>query len=522
MPAEIDSELELNTAAERKKLVRFGAFEADLEQRILLKGGARVRLQDQPFQILASLLERPGEIVTREELRQRIWSADTYVEFDDGLNTAIKKLRLALGDAASNPLYVETIPRRGYRFVPPVEIEFEEIAEPLPHSSELLEATSEKAAAALDIESHNGLQSGSQVGGISHFRTWQYFLTAVVLLAVAAGSYKVIAAHRASSQLPVANSSKAQQDYTEGNYYWARRSDGGLLRAIQYFNRSVAEDPGFARSYAALANCYIVAPMYPGSPSQTEAFPKATESMRKALALDPGLPEAHLAAAEVALYIDWDFAKARQEFQRTLALNPDSLTGHQWYGEFLSLMGEHAQAIREDEMAIQLDPNSGIAHHQLANTYQAARQYDRAMVEYRQAIQLSPSYGLNYHSMMWLKRRQGKYGEALASMMSAVHLYGTDRVDLQTANQLMAAYAEGGRDALLKKEIDLTGVGTRPALYKARDYAVLGDKTMALYWLARAAQLHDNEALYINTDIEFDSMRADPEFQALVKSIGFH
>jgi len=106
----------------KTKLARFGLFEADLEQRILTKSGLRIKLQDQPFQVLALLLERPGEIVTREEIRQKLWSSDTFVEFDDGLNTAIKKLRMSLGDTADNPRFIETIPRRGYRFLAPVAV----------------------------------------------------------------------------------------------------------------------------------------------------------------------------------------------------------------------------------------------------------------------------------------------------------------------------------------------------------------------------------------------------------------
>src|SRR5260221_14611613 len=107
----------MDLSSSRSKIARFGLFEADLEQRVLSKEGLRVRLQDQPFQVLVLLLERPGEIVTREEIRQKLWPADTYVAFDDGLNTAIKKLRLALGDSADNPRFIETVPRRGYRFL---------------------------------------------------------------------------------------------------------------------------------------------------------------------------------------------------------------------------------------------------------------------------------------------------------------------------------------------------------------------------------------------------------------------
>jgi DNA-binding winged helix-turn-helix (wHTH) protein/tetratricopeptide (TPR) repeat protein len=102
------------------QVVRFGSFEADLREGKLTKAGLRIRLQEQPFQILALLLERPGQLVTREEIRQKLWAQDTFVEFDDGLNTAVRKLRAALGDTADNPRFVETVPRRGYRFVAPV------------------------------------------------------------------------------------------------------------------------------------------------------------------------------------------------------------------------------------------------------------------------------------------------------------------------------------------------------------------------------------------------------------------
>ena len=106
----------------RQKVARFGLYEADVRQRVLTKGGLKIRLQDQPFQVLALLLERPGELVTREEIQQKLWPADTYVAFDDGLNTAVKKLRLALSDTADNPRFIETVPRRGYRFLAPVSV----------------------------------------------------------------------------------------------------------------------------------------------------------------------------------------------------------------------------------------------------------------------------------------------------------------------------------------------------------------------------------------------------------------
>jgi DNA-binding winged helix-turn-helix (wHTH) protein len=109
-------------AAERlTKSARFGLFEVDLVSGELRKDGARIRLQEQPFRVLAMLLERPGEMVTREEMRSQLWPGDTFVDFDHGLNTAVNKLREALGDAAANPRFVQTVARRGYRFIAPVQ-----------------------------------------------------------------------------------------------------------------------------------------------------------------------------------------------------------------------------------------------------------------------------------------------------------------------------------------------------------------------------------------------------------------
>jgi DNA-binding winged helix-turn-helix (wHTH) protein len=100
-----------------KEGFRFGVFEVDLEGGELRKSGLKVPIQDQPFQVLTLLLARPGKVVTREEVREKLWPLDTFVEVDRSLNTAVAKLREALGDSADNPRFVETIPRRGYRFL---------------------------------------------------------------------------------------------------------------------------------------------------------------------------------------------------------------------------------------------------------------------------------------------------------------------------------------------------------------------------------------------------------------------
>ena len=143
------------------RFVRFGSFEADLQEGALTKMGSRIRLQEQPFRILVLLLERSGQLVTREEIRQKLWS-DTFVEFDDALNTAVRKLREALNDSADNPRFLETVPRRGYRFVAPVAwpAEPQGLAPTRPH---VRRYPSLSLAAALIV-------AGTAVGGYWHLR----------------------------------------------------------------------------------------------------------------------------------------------------------------------------------------------------------------------------------------------------------------------------------------------------------------------------------------------------------------
>src|SRR4030088_1102358 len=124
------------------RMIRFGVFEVDRRAGELRRSGARVKLQEQPFQILALLLEQPGEVVTREELQRRLWPADTFVDFDHSLNAAVRRLRDALGDSAENPRFVETVARRGYRFLAPVHglapAVDAEISVPRPHPTRTL------------------------------------------------------------------------------------------------------------------------------------------------------------------------------------------------------------------------------------------------------------------------------------------------------------------------------------------------------------------------------------------------
>jgi DNA-binding winged helix-turn-helix (wHTH) protein len=144
------------------KSLRFGIYEADLTTGELRKSGTLIRLQEQPFQILTMLLERPGDLVTRDELRRKLWPADTFVDFDHSLNTAVNKIREALGDSASNPRFVQTIARRGYRFIAPVQSN-EKTATEAPGAASISPASPDLAAEVEAIQTTGALHPELEV-----------------------------------------------------------------------------------------------------------------------------------------------------------------------------------------------------------------------------------------------------------------------------------------------------------------------------------------------------------------------
>src|SRR5205807_2728129 len=127
--------------------LRFGVFDLNIRTRELRKSGTRIRLQEQPFRVLAVLLERPGELISREELRRRLWGETEFGDFDQAINVAVKKLRLALGDDADNPRFIETLPRRGYRFIAPVSAAQNGASAVSPSQAEPIAQTSPSIAA---------------------------------------------------------------------------------------------------------------------------------------------------------------------------------------------------------------------------------------------------------------------------------------------------------------------------------------------------------------------------------------
>src|SRR5229473_649607 len=194
------------------RTLRFGLFELDLRSGELWKQGRKVRLEGQPVQILICLLERSGELVTRDELRERLWPADTYVNFEHGLNAAVKRLRRALNDSADSPRFVETLPRRGYRFLAPVESVRAEEGTPA-----FAEVTPDSPVSASDEPPHSG--DVHKLEPVHWLLTWKksafalLLILAVLIVWMLRPKNSPSPVIRSLAVLPLENLSGGSQDY---------------------------------------------------------------------------------------------------------------------------------------------------------------------------------------------------------------------------------------------------------------------------------------------------------------------
>ena len=561
--------------------VRFGVFEVDLRVGELRKRGVKIKLQDQPFQILQILLERSGEVVTREELRGRIWPADTFVDFDQGLNNAIKRLRESLSDSPDNPRFIETVPRHGYRFIgnlgatpgrikslavlplenlsrdPEQEYFAEGLTEALittlakvgelrvvSRTSAMLYKGVHKSmreiARELDVDAiieGTVLRVGRRVritaqlidaAKESHRWAESYERDLRDVLALQTEVAQAIAREirikltpldqaRFAEVVPV--EPDAYEAYLRGRYHWNRRSGEGLGKAIHYFQQTIAEDPTYAAAYSGLADCLSALGWW-GFVSPNEGCGRAKKLALQAVELDPSLSEARASLAWASMLYDYDFAAAEREFERSVELNPHYPTAHQWFGLYLAMMGRYEEAYTELKRAIRLDPHP-IMNQTLGFIFLFTRRYDQAIEQFEKALELDTGFAPAYWGLgaAYLDR---SYESAIGAARKALEL---SRGGSLFVAMLGEAYAAGGyRDDaknILRQLQEFSKQQYVTPYAVGRIYADLGQKDEALHCLETAYQERATAMVCLKTDPRMDDLRSDPRFQDLLRRMNF-
>jgi TolB-like protein/DNA-binding winged helix-turn-helix (wHTH) protein/Tfp pilus assembly protein PilF len=314
--------------------------------------------------------------------------------------------------------------------------------------------------------------------------------------------------------------------YLHGRFYWNQRTPAALLQSIDYLNKAVAADPSFAQAYAGLADAYNIGIIIGAIPAQRSS-PQARAAATKALELDPSLADAHAALAMEMSHYEFDLPGARREFQKAIALNPNSAYVHLFYsGGYLMPMGRKAEAIAEMKEAVELDPLSLPINNFLGETYELAGAFPEAYRQYQRTIAMDPDFPLVHAYLAELLEIMGKLDDAVLEREKSDLLSGvSERESADKAARLTSALKASGAAGFWKELLaqDLRAQqGTNSGFDAiAQDYAMAGDRDHAFEWLEKSIQAREGQELtLLAVDPVWNNLHGDHRYSNLLRRIG--
>jgi len=567
------------------EIIRFGPFQFDLATGELRRSNQRVKLAPQPSNLLILLVQRAGQLVTREDIQQRLWGADTYVDFEQGLNFSIRQIRTSLGDDAENPRFIETLPRRGYRFIARIGRDSSTVIESLAvlpfentsgdaGSQFLVDGLTESIIYRLarirelsviprgtvfrysrldkdPYEVGQELQVRAVVTG-RMIQTGDDLILSVELIDVDSRNqiwgqrYRRKMAEVFEMQEDIANqiceklrielrpsgqnqagkrdteNIEAYQLYLKGRFFWNKRTEQAIKKAIGHFNEAIERDPAYAAAYAAIADAYIPLGYYTYLPPG-DAFPKAKSAASKALAIDESLADAHGVLGSVAWLHEGHRSQAERELKLAIELSPNVPRLRQIYAEFLSSLARFDEAHLEMDKALELDALSVPLNYVAGLPYYYRRDYGRAIECCRKAIDLDSGFYPAHYLLGLAYLQEGRFPDAIRELEQA------NAISLATPFVLGAlgtAYALAGKrdeatDVLGQLESDASQRYVSPYL-KSTILAGLGQLEPALESLYEAQRLRCCRMAWIALDPLLDKFRNDPRFEALIHRVDLH
>lgn len=470
-------------------IYRFGPFRLDRDRLLLSLGDEPLPLGPKVVETILALVEHPGEVLGKSEILDRVWPEGFVEEANLAQNIYVlrKTLRTHWDCAA-----IETVPRRGYRFVAPVSVEtFQQahVAEPAAL------APARPAASRLRL-----------LGPIA----------AALLIAIGIAVSGLARPHAAQSATKGLSPDGARL-YAMGKFYWNQRTRDSVSKSLRYFQQVVESDPRDARGYAGVASAYAIEGDYGFGPfSKREAFARSLVYAKRALAVDPASAEAH-SALGLAEIDNMQVAAGEAEFRHAIALDPRYAPAHQWYGMSLLRQGRGDEAFKELRAATDLDPESVAATAWLAQAAYMARRYNDAIDYARQTLDLSPkradaytTLGLAYEALENYRQAIRSY-DAFASSCSScaieaapflAHAYAASHQYAQAEHMLRVAQA-----GMAQRRVDPVDVITA--------LVALGRRTDALRILHDAKRGSYRAMLAI--DPRMDPVRHDARFRPYIQ-----
>jgi DNA-binding winged helix-turn-helix (wHTH) protein/tetratricopeptide (TPR) repeat protein len=521
------------TSVSANAVVRFGVFEADLRSGELRKGGVKVKIQELPFQALKLLVSRPNEVLSREDIRQALWPEGVYVDFDRGVISTINRLRDALGDSADNPVFIETVGRRGYRWIAPSWIA-------PTHNSELpakvdVDTETEVVPAGAYSSPHRDWKLVFVLSVlVLLFSVWLFWTRRPFLIRALSGrpSLGRAAAGASGSPSPAsgpghhpanhAANPEAEQFYLKGRYYWDKRTPDSLNKAVDSFTQAIVHDPNYSQAYVGLADSYNLLREYTVMPS-SEAYPRALSAAKKAVELDDQSSEAHASLAFVSFFGMWDAATADLEFKRAIALNPNNALAHHWYASYLSCLRRSSESLTEIERAQALDPASkSILADKGSILFNADRQSE-ATALLKQMEENEPEFISPHRYLKSIYLQTGDYPHYLIeARKEAVLMHDSSALAIADATE--KGFASGGGQGLLEalwlQEKKLYDRGLFSPYNLAQTCAMMGKKQDALQYLKIAYDQHADGVPQMEAGHAFDKLHDEPAFRRMLADVG--
>ena len=548
----------------------FGRFRLDADAHLLYRDEKRVQLTPKAVDVLLTLVEHKGTPVTREELMMKVWS-DAAVE-EGTLSSHISLLRKTLGQG-----FIETIPKRGYRFAAEVKREGQERSLFVVLPFENLSGTKKNDAFSDGLTEEMITQLGrlnperlgviartsamtykstkktiEQIGrelGVSHVlegsvrRAANRVRISAQLIQVSdqthvwADSYEGKLEDILSLQSNVAREvatqiqirllpseptrrvvPEAYEAYLQGRYLWNRRTERDLRASIRSFRTSIDKDPNYAPPYAGVADAYLSL-MDMGYLGTLEGTQKARPMAFQALQLDESLAEAHISLGHAAFH-EFDWSSARSEFLRGLELNPNSTTARFYYSNFLAAMGRLDEALAEAQQAKRLDPVSPAMDGNLTSMFWLLGRYAEAVAHAHNALAINPSYARAYEDLGRSFEQMGRLDEAIKAFRKAVSLSGKAHGSLAS---LAHAYAVAGKKSDALKILRQLQRVPAKEFVSSYDFALiftgLGKYDEAFAWLDRACDERSPALPFVKSNPRLAPLRRDHRFQKVLQRV---
>ena len=559
---------------------RFGPFCLDARERVLLRDGRVVPLTGKALTTLLILVRNNGHLVKKSALMDQLWPEE-FVE-EGNLTQQIFILRRAMGAPDENSRYIETIPRRGYRFVGKLEEtahdkRLDSLAI-LPFSNVNNDPSMEYLSDGITESIMTSLSHLPQLKVMARSTVFRYKGVAVdpqevgQMLGVRAvmmgrvqqlGEDLVVSAelvdvedgsliwgdqyHRKSSDLfsvpaelareiseklrlklsgeqkdrMTRNSPQnreAYEFYLRGRYSWSKRTEADLRRGIEYFRQAIARDPDYSLAHAGLADCFLLT----DSQLPLLVMPEAKAAAMKAIQLDESLGEAYASLGQIKFFYDWDWQEAERCFQQAVRLSPTYPTAHQWYGEYLVIMGEIDRGLAALKKARDLDPLSLIINTDLGFNLYMARQSDLAIEQLKGVIELEPSFFRAHLYLGVVYAHKSMFSEAVAELEMARRL-NENQYTLAGLGHVYASFGEKAEaEKLLARLLELSRERyVSPVLLGVIHAGFRDHVSEAMECLTMAYEQRARILVWLKACPIFDGLRADPAFVDLLGRIGF-